>query len=161
MRRDAILSGNTRQYINVKDVELLKYIEQILPYYTSFNKLLNDALRYGLPLLLEEKTGKEITLVEEPKAMRGSQNATMMKYDGTTLDTRIDEGIRLLSEIAMTTTLNKFMLCGLYNAKVNDLEPKATIVERLKKGIYNRMPNCLFETEMEMLKKLPKRKEDK
>ena len=82
MKREDILSGNSRQYINVKDVELLLLIEQLLPYYSTFNKLLNDALRYGLPLLLDEKTGNKKVLVEEPmETLWSFQNRTMRGFE--------------------------------------------------------------------------------
>lgn len=126
MKREDILSGNSRQYINIKDVELLLLIEQLLPYYSTFNKLLNDALRYGLPLLLDEKTGNKKVLVEEPMETLPPQEIPTSQGYESALDPRVDEMIRLLKELIMNTSLNKSMLCGLFNELVCTLKNNAS-----------------------------------
>lgn len=160
MKREDILRGNSRQYINVKDVELLLLIEQLLPYYSTFNKLLNDALRYGLPLLLDEKTGNKKVLVEEPMETLPPQEIPISQEYESALDPRVDEVIRLLKELIMNTSLNKSMLCGLFNEKEKELPTQSVLRERLSNGLYNHTPDCLFEEEIDMLKELRKDKED-
>lgn len=160
MKREAILSGNSRQYINIKDVELLLLIEQLLPYYSTFNKLLNDALRYGLPLLLDEKTGNKKVVVEEPtEAQPPRKTAHGQGYENA-LDPRVDEIVRLLKELNMTTSLNKAMLCGLFNEKEKELPPKSMLAERLARGMYNHTPDCLFDMEIDMLKEMSQKGEE-
>ena len=151
MNREAILRGNSRQYISVKDVELLGYIERLLPHYTTFNKLLNDALRLGLPKLLEEKENVEITLpsvVEE----RGTPIKTKRR---NSLETGYNEIKSLLSEVVVNSTLNKAMLSGLFNAKEKEIS-NPTIAGRFKQGLLNNIPDCLFDAEMDMLKEISK-----
>ena len=67
MNRNGILSGNTRQYISITYCERLEIIEKLLPYYKSFNRLVNDALQYGLPMLLESKLDNTVRLAEEQR----------------------------------------------------------------------------------------------
>lgn len=67
MNRNAILSGNTRQYISITDCYMLEIIEKLLPYYKSFNRLVNDALQYGLPMLLESKLNNPVRVEEEQR----------------------------------------------------------------------------------------------
>ena len=154
MNREAILSGNSRQYISVKDVELLGYIERLLPHYTTFNKLLSDALRCGLPRLLEEKENVEITLpsVEEER------EATIKAGCGDSHKTDYNEIKSLLSEVVMNTALNKAMLSGLFNLKEKEiLSP--TLAGRFKNGELNNIPDCLFDAQIDMLKEISKDEE--
>ena len=66
MNRNAILNGNTRQYC-----DMLEVIEKLLSYYKNFNQLVNDALQFGLPLLLKSKLENRVQLTEEYNAYRG------------------------------------------------------------------------------------------
>ena len=64
MNRERILKGNTRQYISIADTDLLEQIGELLPHYTTFNKLANDALRIGIPILLEERKHPQMVTPE-------------------------------------------------------------------------------------------------
>lgn len=154
MNREAILSGNSRQYISVKDVELLEQIEKLLPHYTTFNKLLNDALRLGLPLLLREKENKKITLEEEPSGGDKTSVAIPKNYEADNRELKT-----LLSQIVINTSLNKSMLSGLYNLKESEIA-NATVKKRFSEGLLNDTPNCLFDAEIDMLKEIGKDEED-
>ena len=151
MNREAILSGNSRQYISIKDVELLGYIERLLPHYTTFNKLLNDALRLGLPKLLEEKENIKITLEKEPKeSIAVSGNTIPESYEADNRELK-----NLLSEIVINTSLNKSMLSGLFNLKESEIV-NSMVKKRFSEGLLNNTPDCLFDTEIDMLKEIGK-----
>ena len=139
---------------------MLESIEELLPQYKSFNALINDALKYGLPLLLKEKTNKQITLADEPIEEKSPRQELVSQGYNNALDPRIDEVIRLLSEIVMNTTLDKLMLSGLYNAKIQELESKPKLANRLLRGLLNSTPDCLYDTEIDMLKEMNKDEED-
>ena len=160
MRLKSILNGSNRQFIRITDVDMLETIEALLPHYDSFNALANDALRYGLPLLLSEKMPKQITLADEPKYEERTQQETMPQCYENALDPRIDEVIRLLSEIVMNTTLDKLMLSGLFNAKIQELENTPKLASRLSRGLLNNTPDCLYNTVIDMLKDMNKDEED-
>ena len=154
MNREAILSGNSRQYISVKDIELLGYIERLLPHYTTFNKLLNDALRLGLPKLLEEKENVKITFEKEPKADEPANAVLPESYEADNRELK-----SLLSEIVINTSLNKAMLSGLFNVKENEIV-SPIIRKKFSEGLLNNTPDCLFDTEIDMLKEISEDNDD-
>ena len=160
MRLKSIINGSNRQFIRITDVDMLEIIEALLPHYDSFNALANDALRYGLPLLLSEKMPKQITLADEPEEEEQSRQEQSAQCYENAIDPRIDEVIRLLSEIVMNTTLEKLMVSGLFNAKIQELENTPKLASRLSRGLYNNTPDCLYNTEIDMLKDMNKDEED-
>ena len=159
MRLKSIVNGNNRQFIRITDVDLLETIEKLLPYYDSFNALANDALEHGLPLVLAEKTNKEITLGDEPEFGKEETDKPRRRVESQP-DPRIDEVIRLLSELIINSTLDKAMLSGLFNAKIKELEDKPILADRLSRGLLNDTPNCLYAAEIDMLKELNEDEED-
>lgn len=152
MNREKLLNKSTRQYININDATLWEQIEELYPYYTTFNKLINDALGLGIPALIKQKTSP-IALADE---MTDQPQEKKTVYE-VIPDPRINKEVSLLSEIAMNTTLNKFMLSGLFNAEVESLEDSSPMLsDRLSRGLLNHMPDCLNDLEIEMLKDMHK-----
>lgn len=143
MNRNAILSGNTRQYISITDCDMLEIIEKLLPNYKSFNRLVNDALQYGLPMLLESKLGDQVRLEEEQRPQ-----AIEVK---TVSDERIAEMVKLLQEIVMNTTISKSIVCSLFNAKSAELKGKPIPAEKFDSGAMRDTPTCLTKYEVDML----------
>lgn len=143
MNRNAILSGNTRQYISVTDCDMLEIIEKLLPYYKSFNRLVNDALQYGLPMLLESKLGDHVRLEEEQRPQQIEVK--------TVPDERIAEMVTLLQEIVMNTTISKAVVCSLFNAKSTELKGKPLPIEKFDNGAMRDTPTCLTKYEVDML----------
>ena len=92
--------------------------------------------------------------------MEQQQRETVAQGYGNALDPRIDEVIRLLSEIVMNTTLNKLMASGVFNSMIQLLEDKPKLASRLSKGLLNNTPDCLYDTEIDMLKDMNKDEED-
>lgn len=150
MNRNAILSGNTRQYISVTEVEMLEQIAELLPFYKSFNMLANDALRLGLPLLLKEKTDKEIALGSESAVLQ----EVMPVQVQTVSDERIEEMIRLLSECAVNATITKFVACSLFNGKCRELNGESLQAKQLEGGELRATPAYMEDYELEMLQSI-------
>lgn len=119
-------------------------------------KLLNDALTIGLPQLLKEKVNlKKITLLKEPKESIAVSGSTIPNsYESDNKEIR-----HLLSEIVINTSLNKSMLSGLFNLKENEIV-NSTLKQRFSEGLFNNIPNCLFDTEIDMLKEVGKDEEE-
>lgn len=143
MNRNGILSGNTRQYISITDCDLLEIIDKLLPYYKSFNRLVNDALQYGLPMLLESKLDNPVRLEEEQRPQ-----AIEVK---TVHDESIAEMVKLLQEIVMNTTLSRWTTCSLFNAKSAELKGKPLSAEKFDSGAMRDTPTCLTKYEVDML----------
>lgn len=161
MRIKSILNGSNRQFIKITDVELLEYCETLLPFYKSFNALINDALRFGLPLLVDEKVGKKVTLADEPKNEESSRLDELPRGYEKALDPRIGEVMRLLNEIIMYVNLDKAMTSALFNAKIEELRNRPELVNRFSRGLMNQTPDCLYASEINMLKELKELEEDK
>ena len=152
MNREKLLNKSIRQYISINDATLWEQIEELYPYYTTFNKLVNDALELGVPALIKKKTSP-ITLEDETT----DQPQEKKIFYEVIPDPRIDKMVSLLAEIAMNTTLNKYMLSGLFNATVDSLENSSPMLsDRLSRGLLNHTPDCLDDLEIEMLKDMHK-----
>ena len=117
-------------------------------------KLINDSLTIGLPLLLREKENGKIMLEEEPS---GGEKTSVVMPESYEADNR--ELKSLLSEIVINTSLNKSMLSGLFNVKESEIA-NPTIRKKFSEGLLNNTPDCLFDTEIDMLKEMNKEEED-
>ena len=117
-------------------------------------KLINDSLTIGLPLLLREKEDGKIMLEEEPS---GGEKTSVVMPESYEADNR--ELKRLLSEIVINTSLNKSMLSGLFNVKESEIA-NPTVRKKFSEGLLNNTPDCLFDTEIDMLKEIGKDEED-
>ena len=152
LNREKLLNKSIRQYISINDATLWEQIEELYPYYTTFNKLVNDALKLGVPALIKQKTSP-ITLADETTDQPQEKEIVYEVIP----DPRIDKVVSLLAEIAMNTTLNKYMLSGLFNAEVESLEKSSPMLsDRLSRGLLNHTPDCLDDLEIEMLKDMYK-----
>ena len=154
---------NASIYFRLRDEDNWQLIDSLMTfpeYEKNRAKLINDALTIGLPLLLSQKTNKTITLADEPETVEQPQRETVAQGYGNALDPRIDEVIRLLSEIVMNTTLNKLMASGVFNSMIQLLEDRPKLASRLSKGLLNNTPDCLYDTEIDMLKDMNKDEED-
>lgn len=143
MNRNNVLDGNSRQYIRIRDCEMLETIGKLLPYYNSFNMLANDALQLGLPLLLASKLDDTVRLEEEPRLQ---QIEVKCVYDNHMI-----EIIRLLQEIAMNTGITKPLVCSLFNAKSAELNDKPLLARHFDNGAMRDTPSCLAKFEVDML----------
>jgi hypothetical protein len=148
MNRNAILNGNTRQYISVTDMEMLEQISELLPFYKSFNMLANDALRLGLPKLINEKKGAEISTNSKIETVLPT---TQMQ---AVVDERIEEIIRLLSECAVNSTITKFIACSLFNVKCRELNGESLRAKNLQSGELRATPAYMEDYELEMLQSI-------
>ncbi|MCH5157784.1 MAG: hypothetical protein J1F33_01180 [Clostridiales bacterium] len=123
---------------------MLRIIEQLLPYYKSFNQLANDALRLGLPLLLESKLDTTIRLEENHPDPRPQKIMTVP-------DERIELMIRLMQEIVMNTTISKSLICSLFNAKNKELQEQVVSPRNFECGYMRDTPNFMMKYEVDML----------
>lgn len=148
MDKDKILSGNSRQYISITDVDMLEQIAKLLPEYKSFNRLANDALRLGLPLLLEEKFNKEIKLEEEDNVH--VNNVLRIVAEKFIPDESLKVIVALLQEIVMNSNIVKSLACSMFNEKayeMNDGYPKELFI----KGGMRDTPDYMAKYEIDSL----------
>ena len=98
MRGTRNTDRSVRKFITIKDELKWEYIDRIMQldrYKKSFNKVVNDALDYGLPQLLKAEYGE----IEEEKITPDLTPSTSPRIVVETIDDRkIDEIIDLLEE---------------------------------------------------------------
>ncbi len=154
MRGERNRDRNTRKFISIPDMQKWEQIDELMSmpkYEKSFNKVINEALDYGLPLLLKSEKG-EVTYESETE-----------KYDEKQLDLyyRLDELIMeivyLMEEFVVNETICKSLLCSLFNERVIALKNTAN-GELLKKGELRDTPEYLEGYERFAIKKLTKRR---
>lgn len=141
-------------YFQIFDESKWEMIDRLMAlpkYEKSRTSLINNALDYGLPKLIEQEFG-EVTLQDEPTEVK-KEVVESSQYQKDSLELQ-KEIIRLLSEILIYVTLDKAMLCGLYQAKETELHGRSIQAERFSHGLYNYTPNCLDGLEIELLKDL-------
>ena len=110
MRGERNTDRNVRKFISIYNESIWEQIDKLmtLPQYEkTFNAVINDALGYGLPLLVKSAFG-EIDFEEEGK-----------QYDATHSKEEEFYGqvVRLFGETIMNMNINKAILSSLFEAK--------------------------------------------
>lgn len=122
-----------RRYIRIDDMEKWATIDKIMAfpgYEKSFNKVINDALFLGLPLLYEKLYGKEYDKEQTEEKFRVA-NYTEAEFYGSV--------VQLLGEILENILLNKTMLSALVNVVSYDL-PTGAVKDNLDRGALCVLP---------------------
>ena len=115
-----------------------------LPMYKkSFNKVIADALDYGLPRLLNND------MQEESGEKEGKQD----KQD-IVLELYLSKTVQLLKEIIINATINKSLLCSLFEARSLELNGERVSGKNFKEGKFRDTPQYLAAYEMRALQKL-------
>lgn len=139
-----------QRHIRIADSEMIEQIEQLtkLPGYESANKVINEALFYGMPILYEKLTGGMVTEEE-----RG--NLVAPRKSGSA-----DEGFyatltRLLSETVLNVTINKSILSSIFNF-ISEKNSDEEIIKKFNDGQLADTPEYLEQFEAEGIKNLRK-----
>lgn len=149
MKKQSVLTGNSRQYIRIRDVDLLKKIDKLLPDYKSFNQFANDALSLGVECLLK----MDVSPDKDDKKQSDKPNPVKSDITDITEKT-LQEIKRLMSEIIMNTAIQKAVVCSLFNATSKYLKGIPPRSDKFDDGAYRYTPDFLNETENELLKRL-------
>lgn len=145
---------NPSIYFQMFDEDKWLMMDQLmsLPKYAkSRTSLINNALDYGLPKLIEAEFGEK-TLNDEPNEQPTEMSA--VQTSTAIPDERIDLMIRLLQEIAMTTTIGKSLVCSLFNAKSAELKGKPLTAEKFDSGALRDTPTYMTKYEVERLNEM-------
>lgn len=137
---------NTRRFISISDMNMWEMIDKMMSleeYSKSFNKVINHALFIGLPLLVQNHFGTEDEEQEEPANSIFEEDYVVQM-------------IRLLKEIILNETINKSILCSLFNLKAQDESLGLKTKEKLEKGGFRDTPEYLSIYEIKGLKDLRK-----
>lgn len=105
-RKRTITDKRERRYIRIIDAdkwEQIDILSTIGKYGNSFNRLINDALDYGLPLLIKAEFGN---IEEETDRSRLSAHSKDEEFYGLV--------VRLMREMIMNANINKALLSSLF-----------------------------------------------
>lgn len=151
----------TRKFISIPDMEKWELIDKLaeLPKYEkSFNKIINDALDYGLPLLIKAEFGdikdNDGYKMEEPP-MDEPQKEVETYYR---LDELLEELIGLVEEVILNATINKSLLCSLFNQKVQELSEGGFLGRSFKSGDMRDTPEYLETYERRAIREINQRR---
>ena len=153
MRGTRNTDRNIRKYITISENELWEYIEKIMEldeYKNSFNKVVNKALMYGLPILYNS-----IFNTVEEKEENNSSIKMIRKINGVD-ENYFSQITNLIKEVVLNVTINKSILCSLYGIKEIETEGHKVDIRKLKKGAYRDTPDYLIDYEINGLNELRK-----
>ena len=144
---------NASIYFRLHDEENWQMIDRLmtLPHYANNRaSLINNALSYGLPKLIEDEFGEVLNdeLCEQPT------EKPIVQISESVSDERIDEIVRLLQEIIMNTHISKSLVCSLFNARSAELNGKPLSAKMFDSGAMRDTPTCMTKYEIDMLNEM-------
>lgn len=146
---DVVTDNRARRYIRITDLESWQLIDKISQdenYSNSFNKIINDALFYGLPILYEKIYGEAALTTEEvPPSERKVSRLE---------DKHFKIMIRLLKETVLNVTINKSILSSLFHGKCLEYKGCEVKAEDFEDGQISDTPDYLYNYEIDGLKKM-------
>lgn len=142
---------NRRRYIRIEDDDYWKKIEKIMTapkYAKSFNKVINDALYYGLDAL-------QNTIFEAVEEITADTIAVKTVIRDGANEEYFNRIIKLLKEVILNETFNKSILCSLFNVKSYELKGEL-IKTAFDEGSFRDTPEYLIPYEFRTLQDLRK-----
>ena len=138
-----------QRHIRITDSELNAEIERLMqqPGYESANKVINDALYYGLPILTERIFGGSVT--EEARLALSKP-----RESGSKEEEFYAVATRLLKETALNAAINKSILSSLYNFVSDVIDPHTKEAKNLNSGLMSDTPEYLEQFEAEGIRNL-------
>ena len=133
------------KHIRIPDTRIAQRIQALIARGSNFNKVVNDALFYGLPILYEKATGG---VPESERCELTGEGQT-----GTEEDAFCAVLTRLLKEIVLNVTINKSILSSLYHAAGAGLVG-VKLKENFQAGLLSDTPEYLERYEAEGIKNL-------
>ena len=146
MRGERVTDRRARRYITITDAALWEYIDKIMEhpdYDKSFNKVINSALLFGLPILYKRLFDTvEIDGEETPVSVPNEYNEDAYYF----------QMVRLMKEIIANEVITKSLVCSLFNERAIMLEDGISDADSFVRGYYQDTPYYLKREEIRMLK---------
>lgn len=157
-RTSTTTDRRARRYIRITDELKWEYIDRIMQrgeYKKSFNKVINDALDYGLPELLKVSYGEIEDDGLPTDEVQEYSHTTPQRIVVETVDDRvIAEMIDLLEEIVLNTSISKSLIASLFNERAKNLYGYSVRPELFENGDMRDTPDYLAEHERMVLKRI-------
>lgn len=128
--------------------EMIDKLMTIPKYAKSRTALINRALDFGLPKVMDEEFG--MPTIEEEKSKNLIPDEPVPDFSNNILR----EIVFLLYDIDTNTTITKSLVCSLFNEREKSLNGKVVEPERFKKGGLRATPDYMESYELQQLKKL-------
>ena len=147
MRGERNTDKSVRKFITIRDEDKWEQIAKLmtLPQYkNTFNKVINDALDYGLPLLIKAEFGDVAD--EETECRITPAHGKDEEFYG--------QVVRLMKEMIMNANINKALLSSLFEAKSLELKHKAASAAAFDSGCYQDLPKFAEDYELRTLRSL-------
>lgn len=136
----------TRKFVSITDMTMWEYIDKIMAhpdYEKSFNKVINSALLFGLPILYKRLFDTvEIDGEEQPVGVPKEYTEDAFYF----------QLIRLMKEMLANEVITKSVVCSLFNERAAALQDGKSDAGSFAKGFYQDTPNYLVSEEIRMLK---------
>lgn len=148
MRGERNTDRSVRKFITIRDTELWEKIDKIMEepkYAKSFNKVINDALYFGLDELMRHLFEPEETVEAEHE--RVLEKKFLRRADGVN-ETYFMDIEKQLKEVILNVTINKSMLSSLFNAKARELSRKSVSGDKFAEGRYSETPEYMSAYEI-------------
>lgn len=142
-----------RRYIRIEKESQWEMIDKLMTlpeYKNSFNKVIADALDFGLPLLV-----KSYFEVVEETVDDYIETRMARKIDGLNEDI-FYQIVKLLKEVILNATINKSILCSLFEAKSLELNHERVNAKKFTEGAFRDTPDYLASYELRALRDLRK-----
>lgn len=135
------------KHIRITDGIMTDRINELMstPQYGNFNKVINDALFYGLPVLYEKVFGNGLSDVEFTESKKQASGGTDEEFNAVV--------IRLLREVVLNATINKSILSSLFNERSYAIEGTKR-KSNFDSGIMSDTPEYLARYEIEGIRSL-------
>lgn len=145
-KRDKI---GVQRHIRITDSEMNEQIYRLTkqPGYESANKVINEALFYGLPILTEKICGNTVTQEERAAIITPQKSGSREEKFYAVV-------VQLLRETVLNATINKSILSSLYNEKSEELAKNRDRANRFNGGLMSDTPEYLERYEAEGIRKL-------
>lgn len=148
-------------YFQIFDEDIWLMMDKLmtLPKYAkSRTSLINNALAYGLPKLIEDEFGEK-TLNDEPNEQPIEKSVIQICTENVP-DERIDKIVRLLQEVVMNTYISKALVCSLFSAKSAELNGKPLSAQKFDSGAMRDTPTCMTKYEVDRLNEMDEEDDD-
>ncbi len=151
MLDNKVTDNRCRRYIRITDEESWRMIDEISTHdgYNRFNKIINDALFYGLPILRDKVVGGTVTEEERNSLIQP-------RTSGSTQEEFYAVLTRLLNETVLNVAINKSILSSLYNFISDKYSGEQGAIQKLNNGLLADTPEYLEKFEAEGIKNLRK-----
>ena len=148
MGRKSTQSDNrARRYIRILDEDKWSQIDKLSTlekYGNSFNQLINDALDFGLPLLIKAEFGEIDEEIEEK--IYSTVHSKDEEFYG--------QVVRLMKEMIMNQVITKAIVSSLFEAKSLELNHRPVSGEAFKTGCFQDTPEFAEDYELRTLRSL-------